>query len=218
MEEALKEALWRRGAEERGQDIGKEVEWLRGTMQHACDASMPRTKSCSRRAVYWWTDEIAELRRESTRARRRLKWLRPRGDPNRIEEALAMHRAAKRALCIAIKKSRASCWDEMLHSLNTDPWGCPYKIVTNKYRQWALPATESLEPHILNRVVSTLFPVEEEGDSLNWGPETEGPLELEEDVLVSEEEIQAVRKMGSNKAPGPDGVPGRIWVRGPWAS
>jgi len=71
-----------------------------------------------------------------------------------------------------------------------------------------------LEPHVLDRVVNALFPVEEEGDSLKWGPEIEGPLEFQEDVLVTDEEIvQAVRKMGANKAPGPDGVPGRIWVR-----
>jgi len=74
-------------------------------------------------------------RHESTRARRRLKWLRPRNDPDRLEEALATHRAAKRALCTAIKKSRASCWDEWLTSLNADPWGHPYKTVVNKHRQ-----------------------------------------------------------------------------------
>lgn len=68
LEDALKEAIWRRGAEEPGQDLQYEVNWLRGVMEDACNTSMPRTKPCPHRATYWWTGEIANLRRESTRA------------------------------------------------------------------------------------------------------------------------------------------------------
>jgi len=63
-----------------------------------------------------------------------MKRLHPRGDSERVEEALAVHRAAKFDLCNAIRKFKAKCWDELLGSLNTDPWGHPYKIVIKSHR------------------------------------------------------------------------------------
>ena len=36
-----------------------------------CEASMPQKKTSEKiRAAYWWTEEIAELRRTATRCRR----------------------------------------------------------------------------------------------------------------------------------------------------
>lgn len=123
-------------------------------MREVCDAAMPRTTaSRPRRAVYWWTEEIAQLRRSSVRAPRILSRSPRMGNPEIREEALAAYRAARRALSAAIRKSRASCWDELLSSLNTDPWGRFYKIVMNKYRNWTPPVTESLDPPVLTRVV-----------------------------------------------------------------
>lgn len=114
-----------------------------------------------------------------------------------------MHRAAVYALCNAIKKSRVKCWDELLSSLNTDPWGRSYKIVMNRHRAWAAPVMETLELHILNNVVNTLFPVADGEATLDWGLGEEGPQEWNEDVMVSNDEItRAFRKIGSNKAPG----------------
>ena len=57
-------------------------------------------------------------------------------------------------------------WRELLVSLDSDPWGCPYKMVLNKLRPWAPPATESMDPRFLEEVVGTLFPeATGEGDS-----------------------------------------------------
>ncbi|XP_072766691.1 uncharacterized protein [Anoplolepis gracilipes] len=104
-----------------------------------------------------------------------------RRNPEIREEALAAYRAARCALSATIRKSRASCWDELLSSLNTDPWERPYRIES----------------------------------TLNWGPGLGGPYELEEDEEISSNELQrAVKRIGSRKAPGPDGVLGKIWV---WA-
>jgi len=58
-------AAWMGGDVEQGQDVQQEVEWFRGVMQQVCDTVMPRAKSRPRRAAYWWTEEIAELRRLS---------------------------------------------------------------------------------------------------------------------------------------------------------
>ncbi|XP_026825055.1 uncharacterized protein LOC113561845 [Ooceraea biroi] len=60
------------------EDVEEEASWLRGIVTDACDASMPRAgRPPGRRAAYWWSGEIAELRRSSVRARRR--FLRARG-------------------------------------------------------------------------------------------------------------------------------------------
>lgn len=61
-----------------------------------------------------------------------------------MELALAEYRTARGALGLAIRKSRAKCWDELLSSLNTDPWEAP---VQDRAHQTP-PPVESLEPHI----------------------------------------------------------------------
>lgn len=215
LETALMAVSWGIPEEEGRRDIHQQVEWLRGVMQEVCDAAMPRaTTSRLRRAVYWWTEEIAQLRRFFVQARRALSRIPRTGSPEIREEALAAYRAARCALSAAIRKSRASCWDELLSSLNTDPGERPYKIVPNKYRNWTPPVTESLDPPVLQNVVDTLFPLVVEGSTLNWGPELEGPHILQEGEEISSDELQrAVKRVKSGKAPGPDGVPGKIWVR-----
>jgi len=110
-----------------------------------------------------------------------------------------------------MRRSREKCWDEMLSSLNTDPWGRPYKIVLKRHRA---PVTESLKPQLLGGIVDTRFPRRVEGSTLEWGPDLDGSHELTEEQLVSGDELtRAVRRIGSRKAPGPDDIPGRILVR-----
>ncbi|XP_072766612.1 uncharacterized protein [Anoplolepis gracilipes] len=133
--------LWGIPEGEERRDINLDVEWLRGVMREVCDAAMPRARVLRpRHAVYWWTEEIAQLRRSSVQARRTLFRIPRRRNPEIREEALAAYRAARCALSATIRKSRASCWDELLSSLNTDPWGRPYRIVLNKHgafpQQW----------------------------------------------------------------------------------
>jgi len=74
--------------------------------------------------------------------------------------------------------------------------------------------TESLEPLLLDEIVDTLFPSRVEGSTLEWGPDLDGAHELDEEQVVSGGELsRAVWRIGSRKAPGPDGIPGKIWVR-----
>jgi len=184
-EEALETALtavsWTGEEQDWGRDILQAVEWLRGTMWQVCDVSMHRAKSCHRRrAAYWWTDEIAELRTSSVRARRVLTRTRRRGRGSSEQEALIEYRTARAALARAIPwasewKSRASCWEELLSSLNEDLWGRPYKLVVNRHRAWTPPIAETLESRILSQVVDTLFPQSGEGSTLDWGLDAEGP-------------------------------------------
>jgi len=176
---------------------------------------MPRAKSHPpRRAAYWWTDELAALRRSSVQARRAFSRIPRNGDPTEREDALAAYRTARCTMSAAIRRSREKCWDELLSSLNTDPWGRMYKIVLKRHRAWTPPMTESLEPLLLDEIVDSLFPSRVEGSTLEWGPDLDGAHELDEEQVVSGGELsRAVRRIRSRKASGPDGIPGKIWVR-----
>lgn len=115
--------------------MDEEAVWLRDSVQRVCDDAMPRVISRSpRRTSYWWTDELAELRRSSVHARRVLSRIPRDGNAIEREEALAVYRRARCALSNAIRESRRRGWDEMLTSLNADPWGRPYKLMLKRHR------------------------------------------------------------------------------------
>ncbi|KAG5323254.1 GAGJ protein, partial [Acromyrmex heyeri] len=56
---------------------------------------------------------------------------------------------AKRA---AIRRAKADAWRELVSSLDKNPWGRPYKIVTKQFRPWAPPITETLDAQFLEDV------------------------------------------------------------------
>jgi len=115
------------------------------------------------------------------------------------------------ALRQAIKREKARAWDELLHILDDDPWGRPYKIVFKKMKGGATPVTETLDPQFVNTVVETLFPDGEGVESLP--PLGEIPEWDEDELVVTQGELKdAVARIKSRKAPGPDGVHGRAWV------
>jgi len=87
LEITLMATTWGLKDEEEGEwDIHREVDWLRDTMHRICDDAMPRAKSPPPRwATYWWTNELAELRRSSVQARRTLSRFSRNGDEDERE-------------------------------------------------------------------------------------------------------------------------------------
>jgi len=192
---------------------------LRALMARACDCAMPRVTPRPRRCAYWWSETIAELRQIANTARRRLKHIRRgirRGTATRAEETAAVRKYADASHSlkreIAISKARAS--QELLDTVNQDPWGRPYKMVMNKIRQWTPPFTESMDPPMRERILESLFPT----DGGEIAPWEEPPLDTmggwrDEWRVLDEELRNAVKRMkAKNKAPGPSGVPGRAWA------
>jgi len=99
--------------------------------------------------VHWWTAEIASLRSECVRAKRRkvrmvtrITRLRQRGDAEFDNERANAEltrtndafREAKKQLKSAILKSKKACWTELITSVDSDPFGKPYKLVMRKLR------------------------------------------------------------------------------------
>jgi len=215
-EEALHAGLWPEVDNGVG-DVGACAKRLRDIVIRACDAAMPRSNPRPRRAAYWWSDEIMSLRQIALATRRALQraWRRRGPDPAVTRQATLAYREAKTALKKAISAAKARAWEELLLTLEENPWGRPYQIVRNKLRRWAPPFTEALEAPVLTQVLGALFPIAT-GEVSPWVEPPPSNIEGEwsEDMEVSEEELsRAVKRMRrGNKAPGPNGVPGKIWA------
>lgn len=207
--------------------IDEEAEELRRYMTAACDASMPRSVPGGGRdhGTYWWTAEIAEMRENCVRARRRFLRARRRRltrDEEEISSLYEEYREARRALQREIKAAKARCWTELIEEVESDPWGRPYKVVTKKLRPSAPPLTSDMDPALLDRVIGTLFPPKDTDAAPPPSPSVDDDEETatttatgwSEELRVTDEELfEAARRMASRDvAPGPDGIPGRAWA------
>ncbi|KAI8422962.1 hypothetical protein MSG28_014058 [Choristoneura fumiferana] len=90
-----------------------------------CNAGMPRAKKFApREGVYWWSQDLADLRIASDAARRaftrcRRRRIRLPGEEERLLEAL---RAAKKAFSAAISRAKDAAYTEFLSTLDAYPW------------------------------------------------------------------------------------------------
>jgi hypothetical protein len=226
-------SMWRwdaRGTTSLG-SVDEEAEILQGYMIAACDASMPRSVPGGERnrCVYWWTPENAELRASCVRARRRFLRARRRRRTRdeEISRCYGVYREARRTLQREIKIAKARSWKELIEAVESDPWGRSYKVVTRKLRPAAPPLTANMDPVLLAKVIGTLFPRQgsdggRSGPSLSSGrgemsstaTAATTSTERSEELQVTQEELlAATKKMASRDvAPGPNGVPGRVWA------
>lgn len=190
-------------------DAEAEAERLVESVTAACDMGLPpRTaQPGGRTPVYWWNDGIAVARSECVRRRRLLTRSRGRHlDGAAVAAAEAEYREARKALKHRIREAKAKCWAELVKSVDDDPWGKPYKVVLKKLR--GPPATATMEPRTIRNIAAVLFP-EGDGDGR--------PADIYELPVVVPEftpaEVDAAvgRFRSRDKAPGPDGIPSRVW-------
>ncbi|XP_046742525.1 uncharacterized protein LOC124409153 [Diprion similis] len=133
------------------------AKWIGQAVRDACDAAAPRVRPRPRRrAVHWWSEEIAELRKACVRARRLRSRTNParRADSPRDDE----YKAAKKRLKDGIKAAKARAWQDLVKTVEEDPWGRPYKVVLNKLRGPSGSLTETLNPDTTERLLTSLFP------------------------------------------------------------
>lgn len=173
---------------------------LMSLISKACDASMRKgTGRKNHKSVYWWNEEIAELRRRCIRTRRQAQ--RARGRENH-EELRLQHQEARRSLKKAIKDSKKRSWQDLCDLVDDDPWGRPYKTVMAKLRSCTLAPPTC--PILVKRIVRTLFPQQPEITYCEEGPANQ---DLEVPTITEEELVKAYSRIGDRKAPGPDGIP-----------
>lgn len=184
---------------EEGTSTETVVETTMRLIHKACDASMPlrAPRRSGRPPAYWWTDEIAELRRICHVMRR--KATRARRNSNELEARTSQLKRAKKDLKRAIFLSKQKCWDDLRKEIDRDPWGKAYKIVMGKLSRPG--ASGSLSSEEMERTIDTLFPSH---------PPRKPDADIEvEDIpyFTSEELTRAAATMKNRKAPGPDGIP-----------
>lgn len=207
LEASLEEAKWKKELQRilKAEDLEKLVEYAVQTITVACDAAMPRRKSGpqARTPVHWWTPEISELRRKCLAARRKAT----RG--NRREEDTNYeleYRNARKELRTAIKISKKKTWIELCRSVDEDPWGLPYKIVTKKLlgRQ-QIPGLSC--PTRMSTIVTALFPTHERRTRIER-QDVNTPVQTE--LFEIGELLEAGTQLQSGKSPGPDNIPNEI--------
>lgn len=177
---------------------------VRDTMEcikAACSEAMPTTgRKHHKSAVYWWTDEIANLRRTCLRCRRR--YTRARRINPATSEA-QQYKNAKKELKNAINRSKSRKWEELRLDLNNNPWGVGYKLVLRKLgAQFSTPV---FNEDVMESIVDTLFPTGEPMQDLV------APSDVDPPPLFTLAELKSAAKaLRNKKAPGPDGIPAEI--------
>jgi len=97
------------------------------------DASMPpRSVFEARKAVHWWSDDIAALRRTAIAARRGYQRAGRRSGRGRREAELEIYMRAQTELKKEIRKAQERCWSELCRAVDSDHWRVPYRVVTKR--------------------------------------------------------------------------------------
>ncbi|CAB0038265.1 unnamed protein product [Trichogramma brassicae] len=172
---------------------------LMSVITGACDASMSKANPRRRREpVYWWTAEIADLRRTCQRARRLFQRSRGRHDE---ETHSANYASARRLLRVAIKTSKRRCWRQLCDEVDNDVWGKPYKVAMS--RLGCPQAKQPSSPLLVRGAVAALFPRVPSGPALRLPRRAEEPI-----LAVTLEELKGAQsRIKECSAPGPDGIP-----------
>lgn len=179
------------------------VEFAVATITAACDRAMPRRsdRTHKREPVYWWTTEIANLRRSCLAARRKFQRGRGRQEEANLEEE---YKRTKKELQTAIKRSKRKSWTELCRSVDEDPWGLPYRLVTKRMMgRRQIPGLAC--PDKVAEIVTALFPTHERRPQL---PRHEVGEDIEPFTL--DELREAKKRLKPGKAPGPDQVPNEV--------
>lgn len=188
----------------------------------ACEASMPRKRSGppGKPPVFWWSEDIAELRRQSLSLRRNYqRRLNLAGQPG-VQEARFAFTGARRKLRIAIRDAKKKCWSELCSQVDTDPWGRPYKLVMRKLgRRVSGDGSRGREAGIAD----FLFPAAPVTDWVTApsaavhnlfelsDPATDAP-EFTRVIpdFTMEELTKASKRLSAGKAAGPSGIPNEV--------
>jgi len=174
-------------------------EYLKG----ACDSCMPRgSYRGGKKPTHWWTKEIAELRDECNKARRKYKRSRNQGNMTQ-DQGHQTFKAARKALKIAIRRSKEASWRRLCDQVENDPWGLPYKLVTKKLvSRRPIPGLSA--PGKVDSIVDKLFPKDDISEWPSWAEHHVFP------EVTTDEVRELSRRIPLGTAPGPDGVPDMV--------
>ncbi|KAL4090895.1 hypothetical protein QTP88_025653 [Uroleucon formosanum] len=156
-----------------------------------------------RKAVHWWSDELAALRRSSCMARRRYQRAGRRDDAEGRAREREAYSAARKELRRAIRLAQIESWKKLCLLVDEDPWGLPYRVVMKKLgAKTRLPEGQELD------IANALFPSRPE---VTWsvGAAPAHP-DLQAELFSMDELVLMASKLPGGKAPGPDYIPNEV--------
>nr|CAH7758100.1 unnamed protein product [Callosobruchus chinensis] len=173
---------------------------LMDTLTAACNQSMPRRANTSKRGpVYWWTQEIGELRRECLKARRAYT---KKNLPEHAREIRGLnYKLARQTLRVAITTSKSRCWKKLMEEVDDDIWGKGYRIVFKRTKLGPSLPNMSVERRRL--VAEALFPSQ---PRVVYNTQPETPL----NHFTIDELLAASGKLKAKKTPEVDCIPAEI--------
>lgn len=181
-------------------DANADVKSFSDRLNKICDEVMPRRRRTGRKQpVYWWSDEISELRKDCIRKRR--AHTRSAGRDSANLNHWEAYKASKTQLRNKIREAKQKCWAELCRKVDSDIWGDGYRIVMKG--MLGFPPKTNLSMQMLEEVVMHLFPKHPE---VNFN-RLSNPRALS---FSEEEMLAASRKIKLNKAPGPGKIPPEI--------
>lgn len=177
--------------------VEKKVEYLQRKLEEICEYAMPRARVNYKNKTYWWCHEIEELRRKSLMARRKVQRARRRRYGTLQEERNLNQRYLDIAteLRTEIRKAKTQAWEQLIQTVEQDPWGKPYKMVFGRIKPKTLPSTITLAPEVLNNILNALFPMDNRLDR-----RAHLPNEVEDGIppeITNDEHSKAVKRMTS---------------------
>lgn len=99
------------------------------TLKVLCDSTMPkRVVKPNRKPVYWWTAEIAILRKDCVGKRRQYTRTSKKGNLIMKMNAWTELQQSRKKMRGAIKVSKRKMWIRLCNEINEDIWGNGYKI------------------------------------------------------------------------------------------
>lgn len=171
-------------------------------LQEICNKCMPKKRSITTRPpVYWWSAEIAAIRKACIRKRRDYQRSVGRKSSEERQDIWREYKEEKKRLTVAIKKSKRVSWKQICDKVDCDIWGDGYKIVMKMVG--GFPPMTPMTMEMTEKVVDHLFPVHEQ---VKWN--------CDKTVIFSrftiDELCVACDNLKSNKAPGPGNIPPNI--------
>lgn len=219
-EEMIQAGLWTKRERKEG-PVDEWAEHLKNMVTEAYDAVAKRMEVSRRPSKLWWNEYVAEAKRKAIEHRRKMTRINKRGSAEEREEAMVQYKMARRELREEIRKAKATAWQELMKTINKDPWGKPYRIVM-KWLKRAIPTvTETLTRKILEGVLEELFPTilarneKEEGVERDDEEGREKEWQKELDVTDSQVRKELKGRREGITALDSDGMTRKIWMAAP---
>lgn len=167
------------------------------------DCSTPKKSPATtrRKSVHWWSPELSELRRNRSNDLWNVYQRKKRRGKDCHEEWNTA-KSAKLLLVNAIKRAKQAVWAELCMMVDADLWGKPYRLVMTRLGPRRLIPGIHM-PGRMNAIVDGLFLTHPIRTHREW-PRDETVV-----AVIDAEVRELALRIPSNKAPGPDGIPGR---------